>query len=123
MLYELLCGSPPFVGSPQKVLEQHLFSLPRPLAERNPDLDPALVAFVEKLIDKNPANRPASWLEVRDFLATLLEGLQNRPPVTLRELEPPEFRRKRHRRVFLCWFGGILLAARPLRPRSCWRSA
>lgn len=111
MLYELLCGSPPFVGSPQKVLEQHLFSLPRPLAERNPDLDPALVAFVEKLIDKNPANRPASWLEVRDFLATLLEGLQNRPPVTLRELEPPELRRKRHRRVFLFWFGGILLAA------------
>lgn len=110
MLYELLCGAPPFVGSPQSVLEQHLFNAPQPLAERNPDLDPPLIAFVEKLIDKNPEKRPESWLEVRDFLSTLRKGQQqNRQPLAVRASEEPAFRRKRRGRVLLFWIGGMLL--------------
>ncbi len=94
MLYELLCGSPPFVGNPQKVLDQHLYNAPQPLLERNPDLDPQLVAFIERLIDKDARKRPESWLEVRAFFANRLLRLQN-PQKESYAVEPSEQRLKR----------------------------
>jgi len=97
MLYELLCGLPPFVGSPQKVLEQHLYSKPQPLAERNPDLDPELIAFVEQLIDKDPAGRPENWEEVRNFFSRQLARFLN-PAVPLPE-PPPETAGNRRKRI------------------------
>lgn len=83
MLYELLCGVAPFVGSPRRVLQQHLYCTARPLAERNPDLDPALIAFVERLIHKEPDRRPMDWAEVREFFTERLERLRNR------DMSPP----------------------------------
>lgn len=99
MLYELLCGAPPFVGNPQRVLQQHLYCTPQPLAERNPDLDPALISFVERLINKDPDRRPMDWAEVREFFTERLELLRSRNAQASvpRTAPPPEPAPKHHR--------------------------
>lgn len=101
MLYELLCGSPPFVGSPQKVLEHHLYIKPRPLLERNPDLDPVLAAFVERLMDKDPAGRPESWREVRDFLASMVSAQQGGPARAIQAIITSEHKRQSGRKLLV----------------------
>lgn len=109
MLYELLCGAPPFVGSPQKVLNQHLYSPPQPLAERNPDLSPALVAFVERLIAKDPEKRPADWNEVRLFFQKRLDLRRNRSISIPEPKETPAQRRRRWMHTMLFVLAILLL--------------
>ncbi len=61
MLYHLLAGQPPFAGdSVADILGQHLFGNPPPLAERAPGTSPALVALVQAMLAKAPADRPSS---------------------------------------------------------------
>ena len=110
MLYELLCGSPPFVGSPEKVLEQHLYSTPQPLLTRNPDLDPKLVAFVEKLMDKDPEKRPASWAEVREFFSSMLADSEADSGAAIQAIISSERKRKSFR-IVVVWFFLLLVLA------------
>ena len=110
MLYELLCGSPPFVGSPEKVLEQHLYSTPLPLLTRNPDLDPKLVAFVEKLMDKDPEKRPASWAEVREFFSSMLADSEADSGAAIQAIISSERKRKSFR-IVVVWFFLLLVLA------------
>lgn len=56
LAYELLAGHPPFRGSAAEVLAGHLEGSPPPI----PGLDPAVFAVVAKMLDKDPARRPAS---------------------------------------------------------------
>ena len=110
MLYELLCGTPPFTGSPEKVLEQHLYATPQPLLTRNPDLDPKLVAFVEQLMDKDPAGRPGSWLEVREFFSSMLSAPRDNSNEAIRAILSAE-RRRRSLRAIGVWLIFLLILA------------
>jgi eukaryotic-like serine/threonine-protein kinase len=77
VLFELLCGHPPFVGdSPVAVAYQHVREDPRPPSASNPDVTPDLDAIVLKALAKNPANRYQSAGEMR---ADLLRAAAGRP--------------------------------------------
>ena len=110
MLYELLCGSPPFTGSPEKVLEQHLYATPQPLLTRNPDLEPKLVAFVERLMDKDPAGRPESWQEVGAFFSAMLSSARNNSNETIRAIISSE-KKRRSLRAVAGWLIFLLVLA------------
>jgi serine/threonine-protein kinase len=77
VLYELLCGQPPFVGdSPVSVAYQHVRENARPPSLINRDVSPALDAVVLKALAKNPLNRYQSAAEMR---ADVLRAAQGRP--------------------------------------------
>lgn len=75
LLYELLCGEPPFTGdNPVSVAYQHVREDPIPPSERNPDVTPDIDAVVLKSMAKNPANRYQSAGEMRDDLLRAAAG-------------------------------------------------
>jgi len=77
VVYELLCGQPPFVGdSPVSVAYQHVREDAHPPSEMNRDVVPAVDAIVLKALAKNPANRYQSAGEMR---ADLLRAAAGRP--------------------------------------------
>jgi serine/threonine-protein kinase len=77
VIFELLCGHPPFVGdNPVSVAYQHVREDPRPPSQSNRDVTPAIDAIVLKALSKNPANRYQSAGEMR---ADLLRAAAGRP--------------------------------------------
>ncbi|MFJ8578866.1 Stk1 family PASTA domain-containing Ser/Thr kinase [Micromonospora sp. NPDC093277] len=77
VLFELLCGHPPFVGdSPVSVAYQHVRETPPTPSSINPDVNPAVDAIVLKALSKNPLNRYQSAGEMR---ADLLRAAAGRP--------------------------------------------
>lgn len=69
LLYEALAGIQPFVGkNPGETLNRICSHHPPPLDEVRPGLPPALSAFVDRLLQKDPRRRPAS---AHDALAEL----------------------------------------------------
>jgi uncharacterized RDD family membrane protein YckC/tRNA A-37 threonylcarbamoyl transferase component Bud32 len=60
--YHLLAGTPPFTGpTPLAVISKHFAEAPRPLSELDPSLPRALARIVERLLQKDPAKRFASY--------------------------------------------------------------
>ncbi|MGW5556635.1 Stk1 family PASTA domain-containing Ser/Thr kinase [Micromonospora sp. NPDC003944] len=88
VLFELVCGHPPFVGdSPVSVAYQHVRETPPTPSDINPDVTPAVDAIVLKALSKNPLNRYQSAGEMR---ADLLRAAAGRPVLAtpvLREAE------------------------------------
>jgi len=70
LAYELLSGDVPFHGSDvaMAIMLQHLNDPVPPLRAARPDLDPALCAWVEQLLEKRPEDRPGSAGEAWDAL-------------------------------------------------------
>jgi serine/threonine protein kinase len=69
ILYELLAGVPPFTSSePVGLWREILTSRPPPIASGNPGVDPALARLAESLLEKDPAKRPGSAVEVMERL-------------------------------------------------------
>jgi class 3 adenylate cyclase/tetratricopeptide (TPR) repeat protein len=65
MLYELLTGRPPFLGDDAvSVISQHLNTAPVSPSWHNADVPRAVEALVLRLLEKDPAARPASATEV-----------------------------------------------------------
>jgi eukaryotic-like serine/threonine-protein kinase len=61
VLYELLAGSPPFEGDDAvAVISQHLNLAPVAVTWHNADVPRGLEALVQRLLAKNPADRPPS---------------------------------------------------------------
>ena len=57
--YELLVGSPPFVGgSAQEIFAAHLTQKPKPVSSQRPTVPPVLAAVIMKCLEKRPADRP-----------------------------------------------------------------
>jgi beta-lactam-binding protein with PASTA domain/predicted Ser/Thr protein kinase len=77
VLFELICGHPPFVGdSPVSVAYQHVREDPPAPSDINPDVTPPIDAIVLKALSKNPLNRYQSAGEMR---ADLLRAAAGRP--------------------------------------------
>ena len=76
MLYEMVAGRPPFVGDESvAIITQHLNIPPVAPSWHNPEVPTGLEALILRLLEKDPAKRPASAAEVRSALA----GVQARP--------------------------------------------
>ncbi|RDI95757.1 serine/threonine protein kinase [Meiothermus sp. QL-1] len=74
VLYRTLTGKPLFEGeNDQSVLYQHVYEVPAPPQARNPAVPPAVAELVLALLQKNPAERPAS---ARAAHAVLEEALR-----------------------------------------------
>lgn len=89
VLYAMLAGRPPFAGdTPIQVAWQHVNEAPVPLPRLRPDLPPPLAALAGALLAKQPADRPANALQVRDALAAIGGPVSAQPTATLRQARP-----------------------------------
>ena len=71
ILYELLCGRPPFSGRSMRVLEKHQTLTPAPPSSRIGGIPPELDALVLRLLAKDPAERIGHAADVQSRLAAL----------------------------------------------------
>jgi serine/threonine protein kinase len=74
MIYEWLCGEPPFKGRGLATAIQHVKALPPPLREKVPTLSPELEAVVMRGLEKTPQKRFAS---VQAFATAFSRALWN----------------------------------------------
>ena len=59
MLYEMVCGRPPFVGDESvAIIGQHLNTPPVAPSWHRPDCPPALEALILRLLEKDPIEAP-----------------------------------------------------------------
>jgi len=91
VLYELVCGVPPFVAdSPVSVAYKHVREEPVPPSRRNPDVPPALEQIIMSALAKDPEHR---YQSADDLRADLLRFRRGRPlsaaPVTAIVAEVP----------------------------------
>ncbi len=63
-LYFLLAGRPPFTADDPELLNKIRSKTPASLGTLRPDLPPDFVALISKMLEKQPADRPASAHEV-----------------------------------------------------------
>lgn len=75
VLYAMCTATKPFQGdSVMAVLTALAVTTPLPVRRVNPTVPPALANLIERLLEKRPAERPASAEEVRDTLAAIETG-------------------------------------------------
>ena len=78
--YHILIGHEPFVGTdPVKVCAMQLSDIQTPLSELNPNIPKRLSDLVDALMEKDPANRPATWSDVVDELKAIQHELNAAP--------------------------------------------
>lgn len=68
VLYEMVTGRRPFTGTSWHLVNQHIKEPPAPLRTLRPDAPVELERFVDRLLAKDPAQRPASAGKVWDVL-------------------------------------------------------
>jgi Protein kinase domain len=78
VLYELLCGTPPFGSGPDSpqvaIATRHVREPPEPPSWRNPQVDPGLDAVVLTALAKQPAQRYQRATDMQDALGRVLAG-------------------------------------------------
>jgi serine/threonine protein kinase len=81
VLYRMATGRLPFEGSNVRmVLSAVMFKRPTPIAELADDVPPALGALIERLLAKDPKDRPQSAYEVAEALSVLEARSAAGPP-------------------------------------------
>src|SRR5262245_9143478 len=73
VVYEWLCGTRPFNGTPVELLDQHENVAPPSMRKKVPSLSPAIEEAVQKALAKKPEERFAS---VKDFALAFQEACQ-----------------------------------------------
>jgi urea transport system substrate-binding protein len=108
VLYTLCTGQKPFQGdSVMAILTALAVKDPRPIADLNPDVPPALARLVEQLLDKDRENRPASALEVQKAL----DAIETGAPLPVASKPSPSRTDRPRRRRHLALLAGVLLLA------------
>jgi hypothetical protein len=80
VLYRMTAGELPFEGTNlRSILKAVMFESPRPLLTLAPAGPPALAALIERLLAKEPNNRPQSAVEVLEALAAMEAEQRARP--------------------------------------------
>ncbi len=75
LLYEMVCGCPPFEGeTPLQIVARHVQEQPPPPSRHTP-VHPRLEALILHMLAKSPASRPGSARSVADELRRLLPEL------------------------------------------------
>lgn len=75
VLFELLTGHPPFTGkNVSAICRRVVHGKPDPLRRYRPDLPTALEAVIDRCLEKDPENRPASVAELASALARFVEN-------------------------------------------------
>src|SRR5215216_8121364 len=111
VLYELLCGVPPFdADSPVTIALKQVSEEPLPPRQRNPAVPPALDAVVLRALRKNPADR---YQDAAAFIAALESAMSGRavPPADDLVEEPEEEDRRNWRRIAVIAIVVLALAA------------
>ena len=87
--WHALTGKPPFMGGTAlSVALQHVNNLPPPLLKQRPDIPPALVAVIERMIEKKPENRFQSFHNILQELHT--KGLISDKPLIMAKSGLPQ---------------------------------
>lgn len=83
VMYELLTGSPPFVGEELlDVMTQHLLATPQSLRTHVPEVPTEIAVLVDAMLAKDPQHRPA----MAEVAADLARGGTPRPRRSLRRV-------------------------------------
>ena len=97
MLFEAVTGRMPFTGSEASVLYSHLFKPPPRARELAPWLPEALDELIDRLLAKQPRDRPGYASDVAAALAQLLGRAPGAPEARVRPyLYRPAFSGRRH---------------------------
>lgn len=72
--YQMLAGTPPFIGDMNEVMRQHLEAAPPPLKEKRKNIPKRLAKVVMSALAKNPAERPATAAGFASALRAQSEG-------------------------------------------------
>lgn len=77
LLYEVIVGETPFVSeNPMDMLMQHLKDDPYSVSEKVPDCPPQLNQLIERLLEKNPDDRPYDALAVHTELGEIRDAIK-----------------------------------------------
>ncbi len=89
LLYELLCGRPPFTGdSPVAIAYQHVRENPVPPSRVDPEVPPWADAIVLKAMAKAPADRYQTAADMRADLQRAASGMPVAAPPTRLDMYP-----------------------------------
>ena len=80
--YEMIAGEPPFAGSVASLIRAHIVDAPPPVVTKRADVPEALAALVERCLQKDPDDRPASAREVLEVLDNLASAHTRGPGST-----------------------------------------
>ena len=87
VLYEMVCGAPPFTGdSPVAVAYQHVSTPITMPSTLNPDIPPDQESIIAKALSKDPATR---YQTAEDMRADLLRFLRGEAPATVPAADAP----------------------------------
>lgn len=82
-LYHMLAGTPPFRHQDMdEILRMHVQETPEPLCKKVPEIKKPLSNLVDKLLSKNPEDRPESWEELEDEIGAQRKGGQKKKKKT-----------------------------------------
>jgi serine/threonine protein kinase len=85
IMYEMLCGSPPYEGdNVMEVLHKKANEAPQLLAELRPGLAPSIISLVERSMARSPDDRPKTMADLAYEIHTIETALVMTPsPVVL----------------------------------------
>ena len=72
--YEMIAGEPPFAGSVASLIRAHIVDVPPPIVTKRADVPEALAVLVERCLQKDPDDRPASAREILEVLDNLVSA-------------------------------------------------
>jgi serine/threonine protein kinase len=76
VVYEMLTGRLPYDGpSPMNFMDQHIHAKPKTVTEVRPDLPGELDPIIDKALEKDPAKRHASAMQLSEQLLGVFSGL------------------------------------------------